>query len=394
MPLKVLVIDRAAPLNPRQGNALIAIEVMRRLAHHEIVLVAPGVASEEDAERLAEMFAEVHLVPRARWTPALSGSFEPVAMDRFSRLPAMDLRAARAVAEAVRSVSARRPFDVVHVRQLPMAGYAADLRPKKLLELIDSETLGAERTRPRTVRTMLRAVVAARVEERAMAGFDIVTAVAEADAERLRRLRPCHRIDVVPNGVDTERFAPEMNEPEEDTTLVFVGAMSFGPNVAAMQWFCAHVFPTVRALHPQARLEIVGRGPSDAVRSLEEIDGVTVTGEVDDVRPYLARATAFVAPMVSGSGIKNKVLEAMAMRLPVVATPLGVEGLALVPDEEVLVAPTAGAMAQAIVELLDDPMKRRSIGASARAVVEQRYTWDACAASYERLWHELAAADR
>jgi polysaccharide biosynthesis protein PslH len=389
--LNVLVVDRSPPVNARQGNELIAIEILPRLAHHRLVLVAPSADVDADAASLDGMFAEVHLVPRPTWTPAIMGSLEPSLMNGLPRAPGMDLRAGRQLARTIEGLASRRAFDVVHVRQLPMAGYARSVHHGgKLLELVDSETLGAERARPRTLRTALRARAAGAIERRAMAPFDVVTAVAEADAGRLRRLDPARRIEVVANGVDAERFQRRPGAVTDDATLVFVGAMSFGPNVAAMQWFCGEVLPLVRARQPGTRLVIVGRDPSPAVRALATTEGVEVTGEVPDVRPFLERATVFVAPMISGSGIKNKVLEAMSMELPVVATPLAVEGLPATHEEDLITAPTASTMADALVRLLDDPAARLRLGRSARKTVQHHHTWAAAANAYERLWHDIA----
>jgi glycosyltransferase involved in cell wall biosynthesis len=225
-----------------------------------------------------------------------------------------------------------------------------------------------------------------------MRGYRVVTAVAEADAERLRRLDPRRRIEVVPNGVDVDYFRPQPDAAVDPDELVFVGVMSFPPNVAAMQHFTHRVLPLVRRARPAVRLTIVGRDPRPAVRRLAELDGVIVTGEVDDVRPYLARAAVVVVPMVSGSGIKNKVLEAMAAGKPVIGTSLAVEGLPVTSGQEVVVANGAEDIAAAVTSLLAAPDSQAAIGRAARALVEQRYTWDACAAEYDRLYRELATA--
>ncbi|MEO6577745.1 MAG: glycosyltransferase [Candidatus Limnocylindria bacterium] len=392
MPLSVLVIDRAPPLSLRQGNALIGIEVMRRMRHHDLTLVAPATPAElESAQQLDGIFGEVHLVRRNRWTPALAGSIEPALVGRLRHAPGLDLEAARALGRCISEVTANRTFDVVHVRQLPMAGYARLLPDTgRLLELIDSETLGAERARPATWRTRLRALLAAREERQAMRGFDIVTTVADADAERLRALGGATRVDVVPNGVDAERFHPDPGVDRDPGTIVFVGAMSFPPNVAAMRWFTREVLPRIHRVRPDARLTIVGRDPSVEVRALSSAS-VAVTGEVEDVRPFLAGAAVFVAPMVSGSGIKNKVLEAMSMECPVAATGLAVEGLPVRSGEDAIVAEGPAGMAAAVLRVLDDPAEGSRIGAAGRELVERRYTWAACAVRYEQLYEELAS---
>jgi glycosyltransferase involved in cell wall biosynthesis len=275
-----------------------------------------------------------------------------------------------------------------------MAWYARDVPAGRLLELIDSETLGAERALPRTGRVRLRAQIARRIERLAMRGYDVVTVVGQADADRLRAIDPARRVEVVPNGVDLERFRPLSSVRPEPGLLVFVGAMSFPPNVVAMQFFCTEVLPRVRAECADARLLIVGRDPADAVLALGTHAGVEVVGEVDDVGTYLARAAVFVAPILSGSGIKNKVLEAFAVSRPVVATSLAVEGLPVSDGREARVADGADAFARAIVDLLADPAAAERIGAAGRGLVEDRYTWEACADRYRRLYEDLAALRR
>ncbi|MDQ4035939.1 MAG: glycosyltransferase, partial [Chloroflexota bacterium] len=212
---------------------------------------------------------------------------------------------------------------------------------------------------------------------------------ADADADRLRSLAPKARVEVVPNGVDADRFSPHRDLKPSPSTLVFVGAMSYPPNVAAMRYFTNEVLPIVRRARPDTRLTIVGRDPAPDVRAMASAS-VQVTGEVEDVRPYLAAASVFVAPMVSGSGIKNKVLEAMAMARPVVVTSLAVEGLPVHNGQNALVADGAAPLAAAIIRLLGNPEERTRMGEAGRSLVEQQYTWEACAARYEELYQELA----
>jgi glycosyltransferase involved in cell wall biosynthesis len=392
MPLKVLVIDRSPPISPQQGNALIGMEVLSRLAHHDLTLVAPASPEERDVAgaSLGEIFHSVYLVPRSQWTPALTGSIEPALAGRLPRAPRLDLPASRALSWRVRELARAGGYDLIHVRQLPMALYGMTAGTSgRLLELVDSETLGAERARPATWRTRLRARVAARVERRAMGGFDIVTTVAEADAARLRALAPGARVEVVPNGVDASRFRPDPTAAPAPSSIVFVGAMSYPPNIAAMRYLTEEVLPILRRTRPHAHLTIVGRDPSTEVWDMAS-EAVEVTGEVEDVRPYLAGSALFVAPMVSGSGIKNKVLEAMAMARPVVATPLGVEGLPVRDGEHAVIADGAASLAAAIDRLLADDDERSRIGRAGRLLVERTYTWEACAARYEDLYHDLA----
>jgi glycosyltransferase involved in cell wall biosynthesis len=195
-------------------------------------------------------------------------------------------------------------------------------------------------------------------------------------------------VELVPNGVDAEIFQP-LSLPEEPATIVFSGAMSFGPNVAAAQLLVRDILPLVRTSVPDARVVLAGRDPSAAVQALAGPQ-VEVTGSVSDLRPFLARATLVACPMVSGSGVKNKVLEAMAMGRAIVATPLAVEGLDIEPGRHVAVADGPAAVAATIIDLLRDASARRRMGQAARERVAERYTWEACAAAYERLYGDLA----
>jgi sugar transferase (PEP-CTERM/EpsH1 system associated) len=397
MTATVLVIDRSPSLSPSQGNELIARHVFPRLRRdHRLVLVAP-LADDPDEARaaLADRFDEVHLIPRPGRIAAIGGWLDAeIASRRVGRV----LRSGRpsaALASVIRDRVARGDVDAVHVRQLPMAGYGRLAgRTGRLLELIDSEALASSREPGTGVKRRFRRLIAPIVERTAMRGFDIVTAVAEADADALRALGPRARVETVPNGVDLDMFTPAADVPVDPDGVVFVGAMSFGPNVAAAEWFAQIVLPHLRAARPAVTFTIVGRDPVPSVLALGRLPGVTVTGSVDDVRPYLSRAAVVVAPLVSGSGIKNKVLEAFAMGRPVVGTPLAVEGVTAEAGRDVVVADGAQAMAEAVAALLADPARGAAIGAAARTLVEQRYSWDAAADRYAALYAELAARTR
>lgn len=396
MRLNVLVIDRAPPVSDSQGNELIARSIFPLLRQsHRLTLVAPVVAGDEADARAAivDLFDGIHLVPRERRVPSLGGWLEGEAGRLGIPTPGrLDTGASSRLRAEIRRVLATEAIDIVHVRQLPMAGYAADLGPTpRLLELIDAETLASSRDPARTARAALRGRVARAIERRAIGPYPVVTVVADADAAALRRLAPRARIEVIPNGVDATRFAPRPETAVIPGSIAFVGAMSFPPNIAAVRWFVRGVLPDLRSRCPGISVTIVGRDPTAAVLALAADPIVTVTGEVDDVRPYLARAAVVIAPMVSGSGIKNKILEAMAMRRPVVATGLAAEGVAGQPGRDLLVADGAAEFGAAVESLLADPARADSIAAAGRALVEARYTWEACAAGYAALYAELAA---
>lgn len=196
-------------------------------------------------------------------------------------------------------------------------------------------------------------------------------------------------VHAMPNGVDTLYFNPEGFKKARSTDrplLVFTGAMDYRPNIEAMLWFCRHVWPLVRSGVGSARLQIVGSNPSNEIGALHAQHGIEVTGRVADVRPYIAQAHVAIAPLQIARGIQNKVLEAMAMARPVVATPQAFEGIEAHAGEHALVEETPAAFARAILSLLDNPDAAQRMGQAARRHVQHHYHWRQC---LERLDHIL-----
>jgi sugar transferase (PEP-CTERM/EpsH1 system associated) len=234
--------------------------------------------------------------------------------------------------------------------------------------------------------------------ERAVARrADASVFVTPAEADLFRRKAPecAARVWSVHNGVDTAYFAPDAAHaspfaPDEDA-IVFTGAMDYWPNIDAVCWFAREVLPAIRTTRPRARFHIVGMQPAPTVQALARLPGVAVTGRVPDVRPYLAHARVVVAPLRVARGIQNKVLEAMAMARPVVATSCAAEGLSATPGTELAVADEPPAFAAAVIEAMTPgPAAARGMAARARVVAD--YDWSANLAPFARLIEEGGAA--
>ncbi|MDC8756864.1 TIGR03087 family PEP-CTERM/XrtA system glycosyltransferase [Janthinobacterium fluminis] len=225
--------------------------------------------------------------------------------------------------------------------------------------------------------------------ERDVAGqFDAATFVSAAEAAlfRLRAPQAGARVSAFGNGVDTDYFSPRRDYacpyPDGAAALVFTGAMDYWPNVEAVQWFVWRVWPALRARLPELRFYIVGARPDAAVRALARAPGVSVTGTVPDIRPYLAHARLAVAPLRIARGVQNKVLEAMAMGKTVLASPQALEGIAASPGVELEVADEAAAFIVQCERLLAAPDNAGSgpFGQAARRRILRDYNWDACLA--------------
>lgn len=215
------------------------------------------------------------------------------------------------------------------------------------------------------------------------------TFVSEKEAGLFKQLSPEveNKITYFNNGVDTEYFSPSQNfaNPYKPGTkvLVFTGAMDYWPNVDAVRWFAAELFPAIRTKIPDLEFYIVGARPTKTVLELSAIPGVVVTGSVDDVRPYLVFSEIAIAPLRIARGIQNKVLEAMAMEKLVVASPQALEGITAIPGIELFVADGAEAYIDHVISLLENP--RMEPGKAARRRVIEDYNWDKNLSRIDRL---------
>jgi sugar transferase (PEP-CTERM/EpsH1 system associated) len=218
-------------------------------------------------------------------------------------------------------------------------------------------------------------------ERQVAARADASLFVSPAEAALFQKRTQAAEVHAVSNGVDLDYYdlmaGYERLQDEAGPLLVFTGQMDYRPNVEAVSDFANKVLPLVVQSRPEARFAIVGRNPSAAVRRLAERPNVTVTGMVPDVRSWLAAADVVVAPLEIARGIQNKVLEAMAMARPVVASAAAYEGINAVPGRDLVVTDRPEAQAWHILDLLANPKQAREIGAAARRRMETRYRWDA-----------------
>ena len=204
--------------------------------------------------------------------------------------------------------------------------------------------------------------------------IDRVWVVSPPEQRAMRWIAGMRRVDVLPNGVDSEYFAPGPELPEP-RTAVFWGRLDFGPNVQALEWFCHRVWPQIRRDTPDAKFTIIGFRPSEHVHRLASAPGITLMPDVVDLRPIVRRHEIVVLPFVSGGGIKNKLLEAAALARPIVCTPAAAGGLRRVEDAPLVTAEDAGGFARAVADLWRDHTRRQVAGTTLRQWVLQRHTW-------------------
>lgn len=286
--------------------------------------------------------------------------------------------------DAVRGILRKTPIDVVHFDAISLAPYIQDVGAlPKVLNHHGAEGFMMERRIARERNPLKKAYYAIeawklkRDEQRYCPLFDVNAVVSEFDEQLLREAAPDARFEVIDNGVDLDYFRVSKPEAIKDC-LVFAGRLDQYSNADGIRWFCHAIWPIVREREPRLKLTIIGRNPEAALLNLVNGDPrVEVKGYVDDVRPYFDRAVASVIPLRDGGGTRVKVLDAMAMGIPIVATTVACEGLHVEPERHILIANTVADFVVAVSRLAAESTLRLALGRSAREQVEQRYSWAA-----------------
>jgi len=219
--------------------------------------------------------------------------------------------------------------------------------------------------------------------------------ISQADAEHVKMNCPKSRVWVVSNGVDTKYYDCNSKQLKSENTLLFTGVMSYRPNNESMIYFIHEILPLVRNQLKNVTLTIAGRDPTPELHKLaNNIEGIRITGYVNDIRPYFDQCSVYIAPVISGAGLKNKILEAWAMSMPVVATPLSCEGIDAKDNHNVLLAKTAKEFTDDILKLLSDSILRNKLASNGRITVENNYSWNSKAAALERIFREVLNSDK
>lgn len=301
-------------------------------------------------------------------------------------------------AELQRSVTrwCTTPPDLIYVYSSSMAQYA--MRPKASAKVMQFAELDSDKWRQyATVSGPLGKWIYGREATRLLAfeaevahTFSRSFVVSEVERELFQERIPGVIPDVLPNGVDIEHFQSKGDDARHPQTAIFTGVMDYEPNIDGVCWFVETCWPTLRSRFPDAQLLIVGSKPTPTVTALGEIDGVTVTGRVDTTPPYFDKSSVAIAPLRLARGVQNKVLEAMSMALPTVASPQASQGLGDVPGGSLVVAEGATATIEGVAKWFADPELARRDGQAAAKWVREEWRWERM---YERLDAILAELD-
>jgi len=375
---RLLFISHRVPYPPDKGERVRAFHEIEALAQHFRVTVATLTHQPSDVEAAAELkrwCEKIITAPAGRRGGLVRGA---LALLRGRSVTEGFFRSRR-LAHTLHEEAAREPFDLAFVYSSNLLPHALSVPAgARVADLVDVDSAKwisyAEAARwPRRWLYRREARSVRTLEQRALGQCDAVILVSQAEVRALGV--ESDKVFAVGNGVDTEYFKPTDDEEASPPSLVFTGTMDYKPNIDGVCWFVREVWPGLRRDVPDLTFSIVGRNPTRAVRRLADVPGVNVTGSVPDVRPYLAKATLAVVPLLIARGVQNKILEAMAMGRAVVASGGALAGLELDVGTEAVVAETPDEWHRRIVELLRDHARRREIEQAARARVVSNYSW-------------------
>jgi len=423
---KILILTPQLPYPPHQGTSLRNFHIIRGLAEqHELTLLsfletgqggggenvptvpplARPLAVTESIQPLLDLCA-VHTVP----VPT-RGMGKRLWQLLATRRPDMAHRLfSDAFAVELRRLLTENQFDIVQVEGIELARYMESIRvvsPGSRIVFDDhnAETELQRRNFLTDVRQPRRWLAAAyswvqvtrlrRFERWAMMITDGVTAVSETDRQTLQQLAMSNEqlaIRVIPNCIDVEELLELSGVPKPDSShefdLVFSGKMDYRPNVDAVLWFVDEVWPGIRSIRPFTTLAIVGQKPHSRLERLRDLPGITLTGWVESVTPYLIGAGMYIMPFRVGSGTRLKLIEAMAAGKAIVSTPVGAEGFPVENGREIVLAETAEEMGTAVLRLLESPEERARLGQNARQFARQ-YDWRQIIPRFDALYQFL-----
>lgn len=377
--MKVLFICHRVPFPPKRGGKIRPFNIIRHLTNqgHRVTVASLARTPEErdEAAGLKEHCerAIVEVVPSAAaWsrTVAYLPTLRPSSFGYFY---------SGALARQIDAELKTGAYDLVFVHCSSVAPY---VKPSGAVSIIDYGDMDSQKWRdysthkafPWSAGYWLEATKLERVERNLAANFDLCTCTTRGELDSLRELGVTTPSDWFPNGVDATFFTPSA-EPYDKDLVVFVGRMDYYPNQQAVVDFCRDVLPRLAARRPGVKFQIVGADPTREILDLGKLAGVSVTGSVPDVRPFVTRAALTIAPLQIARGTQNKILESMAMGVPVVCSVRASGGVDALPEDHLLTATTTDDYVNAIDRVLGSAAERTRLAEAGRQRVLTQHSW-------------------
>jgi len=395
--MKILFVCHRLPFPPKRGGKIRPFNIIRHLTEsgHSVTVGSLARSDEELAEGqpLREYCDKLFV-----------GQINPAAAvaHMVARLPisvpsSMGNFYSRSLHREIREELQQTRFDLIFVHCSSVAQYVRSAKgTPSILDFGDMDSqkwldYSSFRRFPLSMGYWLEGTKLCREEKRLAGKFDLSTCTTQAELETLRSFDAARQTDWFPNGVDAEFFSPT-DKPYNPDQICFIGRMDYYPNQQAMLHFCNNVLPVIQSRRPATKLIIVGAEPSGEIRNLADEPGVTVTGTVPDVRDYVRDSAISVAPLAIARGTQNKILESMAMGVPVICSDNAAGGVDATPGKHLLIAKSPGQYADNIIRLLDSADERHEFSLAARQRVLSAHSWPASMARLDGIIASLTRA--
>ncbi|WP_298824576.1 TIGR03087 family PEP-CTERM/XrtA system glycosyltransferase [uncultured Piscinibacter sp.] len=379
--MRILFLSHRFPYPPTFGSKVRAFHVIRHLSREHEVTVLSLVRSDQELAEAAGIAGQCHAFEAIRVHDSLQTLKMAAALpSRWTASEAYFHSAA--LSRALQRRLNAKSFDFAFAHCSAVGRYLEQARGlPKLIDFCDVDSqkwldYTQFKRWPLSWGYRWEGMRLAAAERRIAARFDAVTVATAGEMDVLHRMGVRERVDWFANGVDAAFFSPDA-EPYDQDLISFVGRMDYFPNEQCMEVFCAEVLPLLQRERPALRLQIVGAAPTARVKALTRHVGVTVTGSVPDIRRYVRRSAVTVAPLKIARGTQNKILESMAMGVPVVCSTVAARGVDAVPGEHLLAADSPHEVCSAVLRLVGDRAERARLSEAGRARVLTHHGWEA-----------------
>ena len=392
--MNILFLTHSFPYPPNEGIKLMSYYLLKELSKKNSITLLSFVWSDEEKSYIPEIrkFCQKieiveHKIPKSFLKRLWNTFFQkkPFCVYQFY---------SKNFEKKLKEIITAEKFDIIHFDFINTSFYRNSISnipsvffPHDAMSMLFFRNIKAERNIFRKFYTYTQYKKMSQYEKEIIPKFDKTIVVSPKDRNWLLSINSNFDIEIIPNGVDAEYFYP-FNIEEDFPSVIFRGIMDFVPNVDAAVYFAKEIFPLIQKEIPNVKYYIVGPNPAKKIKQIVS-EKTIITGYVEDIRPYIAKTTVNVCPMRIGSGIKNKILEAMAMAKPTVATSIAIEGIPDVTDgENILIADTPKEFAKKVILLIKDESLRKKIGENAREFVMKNYTWKKSAEKFEDIYKQ------
>lgn len=380
-----------------KGGKIRTYEMLKHLkCDHQITYLTldDGTASSDAREKAKEYCHELVTIPHRTHAKFSPGFYTELLKNLFSQLPyaVKKYESAEMRREILQRVKQDKPDVVVCDFLTPSINLPEQLGCATVLFQHNVEAMIWKRHYETQTNPLKRLYLFGQwkkmrsLEKSECRRYNHVIAVSREDSEMMRDDYGIDAVTDVPTGVDTDFFRPKGGAQVEPASLVFTGSMDWLPNVDAINWFCGEILPLIRAQIPNVKLTVVGRKPGNELLELSKRNpSIVVTGRVDDVRPFMEKAAAYIVPIRIGGGTRLKIYEALAMEKPLISTTVGAEGLPVRDGAELLIADSPRAFADAVIKVLANESLARELGKRAAATVREKFGWSRVAGSFAEI---------